>query len=400
MVNEFDKEIDAMLRDLAKGDSFAQVLPDVHLDADEISAFAENALPQKARVRVIEHLADCSKCRKILSNVAFLNSESQSEIIHEEAKTVAAIAAIPWYQRLFAFPKLSYAMGGLALLLCGAIGLMVLQTAKEGNNSMVAQKPMEAANKPSDKSGGPSLEGDFPMSESYASNSTANAPSAMATPAPNAASPTSNSAAPTNSSSEPTSSNTSAVKTGEEVLLEDKKDADEALKPAAPIDLAKKEATPLPMATSPVNDSAEVAEKRDTPRPNEVSQNRADNIQNVSPDSKNVARQQVYTPPSAASGASQEAEKRAEPQKAKKKTAESDVVAGKDSSGETRRVGGKSFRRVNGVWTDTSYSGGSTKTVKRGSDDYKKLDSGLQSIGNSLSGTVIVVWGGKNYKIQ
>jgi hypothetical protein len=351
-------------------------------------------------VRITEHLADCSKCRKILSNVVFLNSENQSEIIHEEAKALGAIPAVPWYQRLFALPKLSYAMGGLALLLCGAIGLMVLQTFKEGNNSMVAQKPKESVEK-SSGSGGLNSEGDFPMSESYASNSTANAPSAMATPAPNAASPASNStAAPTSSSSETTSSNTSAVKTGEEVLLEDKKDADEALKPAAPIDLAKKEAAPLPMATPTVNDSAEVAEKRDAPRQNEVTQNRADNIQNAAPDSKNVARQQVYTPPSAASGASQEGEKQAEPERAKKKTAESDVVAGKDSSGETRRVGGKSFRRVNGVWTDTSYSGGSTKTVKRGSDDYKKLDSGLQSIGNSLSGTVIVVWGGKNYKIQ
>ena len=76
------------------------------------------------------------------------------------------------------------------------------------------------------------------------------------------------------------------------------------------------------------------------------------------------------------------------------------VDATKDSSPETRRVSGKSFRKVDGGWTDTSYSGGQTTTVKRGSDDYRKLDSGLQNVGNSLSGTVIVVWGGKNYKIQ
>ena len=48
---EFDKEIDVLLRQTTQGET---VLTNTntnseHLDADEISAFAENALPEKAR---------------------------------------------------------------------------------------------------------------------------------------------------------------------------------------------------------------------------------------------------------------------------------------------------------------------------------------------------------------
>ena len=188
MVNEFDKEIDAMLRDLAKGDTFVQVLPDLHLDADEISAFAENALPQKARLRTMEHLSDCSKCRKILANTILFNSETESEIIHEEAKIVAAISVTPWYQRFFTFPTLSYAMGGLAVLLFGMIGLMVFQSSNN-SESMVA-KEENTYNKPYN-TGGASSEGDVPVNEVYTSNSSV--PSALATPSVSANAPAANS---------------------------------------------------------------------------------------------------------------------------------------------------------------------------------------------------------------
>ncbi len=401
MVNEFDKEIDAMLRDLAKGDTFAQILPDLHLDADEISAFAENALPKKARLRTMEHLADCSNCRKILANTFLLNSEDQSEIIHEEAKTVATIPATPWYKKLFAFPQLAYTTGAMALLLVGMVGLLVLQSSRN-SEPMMAQKE-RAADKPYN-TGGASSEGEAPLNESYSANSTANAPSTTA----NSASIPSNSSAaipeskdavpmsPTGSSN----SNISTLKTAEEDSLADKiKDNDDSLvatkSAEQPTDLAKKEEA-KPVAT-PANEVAETVERRDMNKQSEVSQNRAENQQNISPDSKNVARQQTVSPAPSASGASREGEKNETPKA--KKVGKSDEDR-KDSSNGTRNIGGKTFRNANGVWTDSSYTGGATKSVKRGSDDYKKLDSGLQNIGNSLSGTVIVVWGGKNYKIQ
>ena len=66
---EFDKEIDVLLRQTARSETvFANTDANSnHLDADEISAFAENALPEKARQNYVLHLADCNRCRKNLS---------------------------------------------------------------------------------------------------------------------------------------------------------------------------------------------------------------------------------------------------------------------------------------------------------------------------------------------
>jgi hypothetical protein len=67
---------------------------------------------------------------------------------------------------------------------------------------------------------------------------------------------------------------------------------------------------------------------------------------------------------------------------------------------EQRSAGGRTFENVNGVWTDIAYRGQATTNVRRGSDDYKKLDSGLRSIAERISGTIIVVWKDKAYRIQ
>src|SRR5215213_1544449 len=111
MIEGFDKEIDSLLRRTAKGESVQTF--DAHPDADEISLFAENALTTKARSRTVEHLAECAKCRKILSHLISFNAETESETIHAGESNIIPIAAqaIPWYRRLFAFPQITFAMG-------------------------------------------------------------------------------------------------------------------------------------------------------------------------------------------------------------------------------------------------------------------------------------------------
>ena len=66
----------------------------------------------------------------------------------------------------------------------------------------------------------------------------------------------------------------------------------------------------------------------------------------------------------------------------------------------SRRVGNKTFTHKNNTWTDSAYKNQRTTTVKRKTTQYRKLDAGLQSIGNQLDGTVVVVWKSKAYKIQ
>jgi hypothetical protein len=71
-----------------------------------------------------------------------------------------------------------------------------------------------------------------------------------------------------------------------------------------------------------------------------------------------------------------------------------------ESSSGRRVVAGKTFERKQGVWYDVNYQGRPTINVRRGSDEYNRLDAGLRSIANSLNGTVVIVWGAKAYRVQ
>src|SRR5829696_3378901 len=113
---EFDKEIDAILRKARPGVE-AAASGAAHMDADELAAFAENAVTGAARVRYVSHLADCTRCRKILSNLILSNFEADapeaaSAVVSAPVKETGA----PWYRRFFAFPPLAYTMGAMVLV--------------------------------------------------------------------------------------------------------------------------------------------------------------------------------------------------------------------------------------------------------------------------------------------
>src|SRR6266581_1928640 len=72
-----NNEIELLLRSLAKHkrigsaahDAMNEAFPEVHLDADELNSYAEGVLPAPARARYTAHLADCEKCRGIVTNL-------------------------------------------------------------------------------------------------------------------------------------------------------------------------------------------------------------------------------------------------------------------------------------------------------------------------------------------
>ena len=422
---EFDKEIDSLLRQAAREGEFAFSNPQsaiqtpqlIHLDADEISAFAENALPQKARLNAMEHLAECMRCRKILADVISFNAEASSEIIHAivEPKTIIALPKIPWYRQLFAFPNLAYTMGAMALLLCGVLGYVVFQSVSQSSNSSVAQMDKSVQDRPQGAKGA-SSEGDsssatYSNSNASAANTASVAPSISTST--NSANTTTNSpgvyatplATPTPSDSnttgpivagnldEPGKPKTSLPK---DITTEDKL-----------VDADKKEAKPelksdADEVTKSGNTSADGQDRGRASKQTELSQNTpapvpppATRQQNSIqyPDSTNIQNR------SNTGGAAREESERRDDQP-KNKTMPKKSAPERDKYEDSKSVSGKTFRSVNGIWTDTAYTGGSTKNVKRTSDDYKKLDSGLRSIADNLGGTVIIVWSGKNYKIQ
>src|SRR5688500_18784994 len=73
-----NNEIDLLLRSLARREGANSVLrdgaaqdrsPGMHLDADELNSYAEQALPTATRARYTKHLADCATCRQIVSEL-------------------------------------------------------------------------------------------------------------------------------------------------------------------------------------------------------------------------------------------------------------------------------------------------------------------------------------------
>lgn len=400
----FDKQIDTILRDLAKGDAFAESPPVSHLDADELSAFAENVLPQKARLRAMEHLADCSKCRNILSTFVSLNVEAESETVHEEVKTIAAIPETPWYRRLFAFPSLSYLMGAMALILVGTIGIILWQNGQDSQLNVA--KNEESVTEKVKGPSGVSSDGEAPASEVYSANKAANA---VAQPTVNAVANSNSSVTVSNTTltdppkpiATPASVGSANTATGSGPTLSDTKKVESDAPPVvAKEDVASKggegkRAGNEPETYATPASRAQTEENLAGQRVETQTQNRA--VQNtiIYPDgeSRDARRNAPPAPAPAKKAAPRESQVADDKDENEKNKVEAKPTAYKD-------VAGKSFRSEKGIWTDTAYKGGSLTNIRRGTDEYKKLDSGLRSTADYLGGTVIIVWKGKNYKIQ
>ena len=102
---EFDKEMDAILRKARDSGAAARTVVDSpHVDADAIAAFAENALPAKARDTYVLHFADCDRCRQMLSQTISADTAGVAVGAPVE-KTAAAVRVIPWYERIFRLPN-------------------------------------------------------------------------------------------------------------------------------------------------------------------------------------------------------------------------------------------------------------------------------------------------------
>jgi hypothetical protein len=404
---EFDKEIDSLLRQTArKGEavfngksSLFAASESLHVDADEISLFAENALPVKARSRVTNHLADCDRCRKILSGLIALDSETESENVH--AKEIAgAAASLPWYKKLFAFPQIAYAMGALALVFSGVIALVVLQNTGGSLNTGMAQKESAPAsrdaakNESVDAAAAPET---YAMSNTSTmatgnANSTANTMMAANTAANSPVKPTPPILAATNS-------NTALAAREQKPAAQPQAGGAKDTKPetlgelamAKPVAPGKKEDAAKSGPPIRTDDDLRVDKKEVTAaakQPAEIAQ------------SPSVVQNQV--------GILRNSQRARQPAPAPRPEAEKSVAAEsmekaetkKGKSPEMRTAGGKTFRRADGVWYDTAYKGGKTTNIRRGTSEYKKLDSGLRSIAENIGGTVVVVWKDKAYRIQ
>jgi hypothetical protein len=381
---QFDKEIDVILRK-ARGAAGLNAAGGEHLDADVIAAFVENALPERTRNLYVPHLADCDRCRKLLSQAVALNEGFKPAAPGVTEALGSPIAtAIPWYQRLFRAPGLALAMGALVITFGGLLTYMVLVRQAEQQNTAVSQTSDQQVGH------GPY---DVPVSES---SQVANANSAMSA------------ATVTNSTSANISVMGNAARTNSTLA------APEAARPTdETAGVTAKEISPLPMAPRDAKDL---------------------NLDTVTPARPPRTAAAAPPPPPGSGDApvmrmedkkpADDATRRAvDADLAKRKQDEErgrrDMPAAASKSGParsgplgqmnqnqigemsvTRSVGGKAFENKNGAWYDRTYQGQATTNYRRGTPEYNALDKRVRSIAESLGGTVVIVWGGKAYRIN
>src|SRR5262245_31694835 len=130
MNREPNKEIDILLRKLsgkqngniaaAEGNSSAS--SQEHLDADELNAYAENALPASLRLRYTEHLADCSSCREVVTQ---LSLSSAVAIGHPSVAESSSSRLKTFFAGLFSPLVIRYAVPAMAVILVVALAWIV-----------------------------------------------------------------------------------------------------------------------------------------------------------------------------------------------------------------------------------------------------------------------------------
>jgi len=379
---EFDKEMDSLLRQTARGETaFAAANPkskiqnpkSLHLDADEISAFAENALPEKTKLEFTAHFADCDRCRKILSNVILLNAEATKKTVHApETAKIQTIA--PWYKRFFAVPNLAYAMGALVLIFGGLIVFTFLKSVPRNSEvSQARETPMSipVANP----------DGETPaIAESNAAAMSNSASTMSNMSMTNSAPVHSSNASMANASTKGVSTNSNAATVSNKQTAAEKEKA--KAEPPSASDSALAKTTDKSENQMSVAGASLAA--RNT-QPTVKGEKRAQ-------EENKIIKSDAPPKPAQSSGMTARSASDAPAKNTRNK--EADKI-------ETRAVGGKVFRHENGVWYDSAYSGQGATHIARGSEDFKKLDVGLRSIADAFGGTaIVVVWKGKAYRIQ
>jgi hypothetical protein len=401
MKQESNNAIDLMLRKLGRSGSRLQQNAgnggaesgDAHLDADELSAYAENALPPTTRARYTEHLADCVRCRQIVSQL----SQVAELVIDEAPKAAPSSGLKAFLASLFSPIVLRYAVPALGLLVVASIGFLALRST--GSMELAQRREVNlqtpAAEAPADGGAG--------SSAASVNLATKSEPHNVAAP--------------------------EVAKTAGAKVSEQEKPADEARRqeneqPHEKAATSTDQVAAAPPAGSPTETvtvaaaakpSAVADQKQTTSEaaPNKIqaqaTQTGSAPSANDEPSTRRPAKEPAVDVFRMNEGSALKKGKR--DSAAAKENARADDaeekrernLADKDQT-ETISVAGRRFRKNGSVWIDVAYnSSQGTTNVTRGSEQYRALiadEPGIRTIAEQLKGEVIVVWKGHVYRIR
>jgi Putative zinc-finger len=416
-----DKQIDVLMRRYAKAAPRMSVTE--HLDADEISAFAEGALPPATRARYVSHLADCDQCRKQASALAI----SSGAVVRTEESRSPAIEGRSFWQVLagmFALPVLRYAAFAAVVLIVAGVAFVAFRRPRN-------EAQMIAANEPVNQQRDSAVKPPTGFQEGTAGNKQARTETRSASPSQLAA------------------GNDQTAKSDTTSKLEDAPAKPLPMKEAAPSEpaMAEKKAgqgemakalpsyAPLPPGETVTQQKQEAYRQQSAGISGPRQQQKLDSVDKFGQErerdaNKDAARaddlaRKNTAPGSVASNQPPPSPRRPVDEKAKgpMRNMESNTInrnenasraeapkttsnsssdrASTEEAPQTRSAGGKKFRRQGAAWVDQKFKSSMTlKSVSRGSDEFTSLDSGLRSIAQQLGGEVIVVWKGKAYLIK
>jgi hypothetical protein len=376
MTQEVNNEMDLLLRRLSRSASDSSSDGN-HLDADELSSYAENALPAAARARYTEHLAECASCRKL---VAQLSSSIGAVSVTETAKVSAPSALRKFLASLLSPMVLRYAVPALGLIVVAVIGLTVLRRNERADSvaQLVEQKERQAPAAQSSETP--------PFSSGLINNNIEDKQEKMKAPAGTAAdrSERSKEAPPAPPpANAPSSANATVDASQTAPVTKQEQQQPVANEPPAPKPTPAADENQKKIEAEARKQESQVgtgADKENAYTPSTAEARRIDDMA--------VARRPTKAPGPASMAKVQ-----------RDRSEEKDK-----SDADTRSVAGRRFRREHGIWIDTAYdSSRSTFSLTRGSEQYRSLvadEPAIKTIAEQLDGEIIVVWKGRAYHIQ
>jgi Putative zinc-finger len=387
MKEETKNEVDLLLRRLGRRPDVSAAASDLrmdgeHLDADELSAYAENALPASARARYTEHLAECSSCRGL---VVQLSSSVGAVSVKETFKTPAPSGLRKFLASLFSPMVLRYAAPALGLIVVAVIGVVVLRRGGEAEFVTHLRKESPSMTTvPQQTETVPNQGVQSPHVTSAEKQTSTSRPNEQAQNkeqnVPNAAPVAGYADVP---------SEATAKKPETKVF---------ASEPAPPQPTPK---LATATADSRRNIDAE-ARKQEVQGRIEPPKDAAKSRDELKREDRQTAEISASRAPAAGRGRAAEVAGAAAPSTGTVQREGAEEKEKDDS--ETRTVAGRRFRKQRGVWIDTAYDNSrDTMNLARGSEQYRILiadEPEIKKIADQLGGEIIVVWKGRAYHIR
>lgn len=396
MSREPNKEIDVLLRKFSgkpngnlAADTNSAVDADNHLDADELNAYAEHALPAATRARYTAHLAECTRCRKIVAQLS-LSSPAIATLGREE---IAPSGLKTFLASLFSPMVIRYAVPAMALVIVVALAWIMVwrRSIPEQLASNVRQKPAatglnreEPSTAPASE---PTVEGFTKSENNQRGNVTKQENNKAGEIKQGSVAEEQAAAAP---SPAPVSTTTEVAKSADDLA----KRPQPSEPKAAPAVSTGGAATAKPGSDAERNEAAR--QKKD-----ESAATRDQKAKEEDRGVFNAAPQTTVSGPAKSQGLDKQSERSAKLRAISREAPPKDETSEKER--ELRTVGGHRFEKRGQVWVDVLYQSQSLVNVSRGSEQYRALigdEPGIRTIAEQLSGELIVVWKGRAYRIR